>query len=231
MIYFNKFVDYIDALYYNQRRDMAKSYMDIYELNCETVHYMLDVDEALNILVEAIGGCNEVKLTQIIDNDINFNRMRDSLEDKCLHLFLKEQHYSRDLRNLLSVFKIITDVERIADQIRDIAENCIGQSFDGQEQILKDFLDMLKRADNMFKDCIKCFGSFDSEQSISVREADDIIDNAYRDIKEIIHESMKNEASEALFALLSAVKHTEKIGDHIANIAEWVQYTVSGMRK
>lgn len=210
---------------------MAKGYMDIYELNCETVRYMLDIDEALNLLTEAIGGCDEVKLTQIVDNDINFNRMRDCLEDKCLHLFLKEQHYSRDLRNLLSVFKIITDVERIADQIRDIAENCIGQSFDGQEEILKTFLNMLKSTANMLKDCIKCFGSFDGEQSISVRHADDIIDNAYHDIKDMIQSSIKIKASESLFALLSAVKHTEKIGDHIANIAEWVQYTVSGMRK
>lgn len=210
---------------------MAKGYMDIYELNCETVRYMLDIDEALNLLMEAIGGCDEVKLTQIVDNDINFNRMRDCLEDKCLHLFLKEQHYSRDLRNLLSVFKIITDVERIADQIRDIAENCIGQSFDGQEEILKTFLNMLKSTANMLKDCIKCFGSFDGEQSISVRHADDIIDNAYHDIKDMIQSSIKIKASESLFALLSAVKHTEKIGDHIANIAEWVQYTVSGMRK
>lgn len=210
---------------------MAKGYMDIYELNCETVRYMLDIDEVLNLLTEAIGGCDEVKLTQIVDNDINFNRMRDCLEDKCLHLFLKEQHYSRDLRNLLSVFKIITDVERIADQIRDIAENCIGQSFDGQEEILKAFLKMLKSTSNMLKDCIKCFGSFDGEQSISVRHADDIIDIAYRDIKDKIQSSIKIKASESLFALLSAVKHTEKIGDHIANIAEWVQYTVSGMRK
>lgn len=210
---------------------MAKGYMDIYELNCETVRYMLDVDEALNLLTEAIGGCDEVKLAQIVDNDINFNRMRDSLEDKCLHLFLKEQHYSRDLRNLLSVFKVFTDVERIADQIRDIAENCIGQSFDGQEEILKAFLNMLKCAGNMLKGCIKCFASFDGEQSISVRNADDVIDSAYRDIKDMIQSSIKIEASESLFALLSAVKHTEKIGDHIVNIAEWVQYTVSGTRK
>lgn len=210
---------------------MAKGYMDIYELNCETVRYMLDVDEALNLLAEAIGSSDEVKLTQIVDNDINFNRMRDSLEDKCLHLFLKEQHYSRYLRNLLSVFKIITDVERIGDQIRDIAENCIGQIFDGQEMILKAFLNMLKCAGGMLKDCIKCFGSFDGEQSVSVRKADDVIDSAYRDIKDMIYSSIKIEASESLFALLSAVKHTEKIGDHIANIAEWVQYTVSGTRK
>lgn len=210
---------------------MAKGYMDIYELNCETVRYMLDVDEALNLLAEAIGSSDEVKLTQIVDNDINFNRMRDSLEDKCLHLFLKEQHYSCDLRNLLSVFKIITDVERIGDQIRDIAENCIGQIFDGQEMILKAFLNMLKCAGGMLKDCIKCFGSFDGEQSVSVRKADDVIDSAYRDIKDMIYSSIKIEASESLFALLSAVKHTEKIGDHIANIAEWVQYTVSGTRK
>lgn len=210
---------------------MAKGYMDIYELNCKTVRYMLDIDEALNILTEAIAGCDKDRFKEIIENDINFNYMRDSLEDKCLHLFLKEQHYSRDLRNLLSVFKIITDVERIGDQIRDIAENCIGQSFDGQDEILKAFLNMLKCAGGMLKDCIKCFGSFDGEQSISVRKADDVIDSAYRDIKDMIYSSIKIEASESLFALLSAVKHTEKIGDHIANIAEWVQYTVSGTRK
>lgn len=210
---------------------MAKSYMDIYELNCETVHYMLDVDEAINMLAMAISENNDDKLKQIIEGDINYNRMRDNLENKCLHLFLKEQHYSRDLRDLLSVFKITTDVERIADQIRDIAENCIGQNLTEHTEILKKFLDMLKSTGEMFKECIKCFGSFDSDKSKAVREADDAIDDAYREIKDMIHNSMKNAVSESLFALLSAVKHTEKIGDHIANIAEWVQYTVSGARK
>lgn len=210
---------------------MAKSYMDIYELNCETVHYMLDVDEAINMLAMAISENNDDKLKQIIEGDINYNRMRDNLENKCLHLFLKEQHYSRDLRDLLSVFKITTDVERIADQIRDIAENCIGQNLTEHTEILKKFLDMLKSTGEMFKECIKCFGSFDSDKSKTVREADDAIDDAYREIKDMIHNSMKNAVSESLFALLSAVKHTEKIGDHIANIAEWVQYTVSGARK
>lgn len=210
---------------------MAKSYMDIYELNCESVHYMLDVDEAINMLAMAISENNDDKLKQIIEGDINYNRMRDNLENKCLHLFLKEQHYSRDLRDLLSVFKITTDVERIADQIRDIAENCIGQNLTEHTEILKKFLDMLKSTGEMFKECIKCFGSFDSDKSKAVREADDAIDDAYREIKDMIHNSMKNAVSESLFALLSAVKHTEKIGDHIANIAEWVQYTVSGARK
>lgn len=210
---------------------MAKSYMDIYELNCETVHYMLDVDEAINMLAIAISENNDDKLKQIIEGDINYNRMRDNLENKCLHLFLKEQHYSRDLRDLLSVFKITTDVERIADQIRDIAENCIGQDLTEHTEILKKFLDMLKSTGEMFKECIKCFGSFDSDKSKAVREADDAIDDAYREIKDMIHNSMKNAVSESLFALLSAVKHAEKIGDHIANIAEWVQYTVSGARK
>lgn len=210
---------------------MAKSYMDIYELNCETVHYMLDVDEAINMLAMAISENNDDKLKQIIEGDINYNRMRDNLENKCLHLFLKEQHYSRDLRDLLSVFKITTDVERIADQIRDIAENCIGQNLTEHTEILKKFLDMLKSTGEMFKECIKCFGSFDGEKSAAVRKADDAIDAAYRDIKEMIYSSMKSEVSESLFALLSAVKHTEKIGDHIVNIAEWVQYTVTGARK
>lgn len=210
---------------------MAKSYMDIYELNCETVHYMLDVDETINMLAMAISENDDDKLKEIIKGDINYNRMRDNLENKCLHLFLKEQHYSRDLRDLLSVFKITTDVERIADQIRDIAENCIGQDLAEHTEILKKFLNMLKSTGDMFKDCIKCFGSFDSDKSKAVRKADDAIDDAYREIKDMIHNSMKSAVSESLFALLSAVKHTEKIGDHIANIAEWVQYTVSGARK
>lgn len=210
---------------------MAKSYMDIYELNCETVHYMLDVDETINMLAMAISENDDDKLKEIIEGDINYNRMRDNLENKCLHLFLKEQHYSRDLRDLLSVFKITTDVERIADQIRDIAENCIGQDLAEHTEILKKFLNMLKSTGDMFRDCIKCFGSFDSDKSKAVRKADDAIDDAYREIKDMIHNSMKSAVSESLFALLSAVKHTEKIGDHIANIAEWVQYTVSGARK
>lgn len=210
---------------------MTKNYMDIYMLNCEIVHYMLDVDEAINMLAAAIGESDDDKLRQIIEGDINYNRMRDDLENKCLRLFLKEKHYSRDLRNLLSIFKIITDVERIADQIRDIAENCIGQDLRQYSDILKFSLDMLNNTGEMFKDCIKCFGSFDGEKSIAVRKADDAIDEAYRGIKEKIHDSMKSKVSESLFALLSAVKHIEKIGDHIVNIAEWVQYTVSGARK
>lgn len=210
---------------------MPKSYMEIYTLNNDAVHYMLDVEEALASLIQAISDADDDRLNEIIDNDINFNNYRDILEDKCLKLFLREQHYSRDLRNLLSVFKITTEVERLGDQIRDIAENFIGQRLSACPDEQKAFMEMLNNAREMFAQCIKCFASFDDAQTFIIRRYDDVIDTAYHNIKAMIREEMEHGVTEVLFNLLSAVKHTEKIGDHIANIAEWIHYVVSSERK
>lgn len=207
-----------------------KSYSELYALNSAMMHLMLELEDCYDKLLISIRQRNTEIMHYLIDNDVNINKMRDAIEEKCLVLLLREHPYSRDLRNVLSVFKIVTEAERIGDQIRDIAECLITSEIAKNNKLLDKLLNMADNIGRMMNEAIKSFGAFDSDLAEKCRNSDDAIDAQYLAVKrEII--SVASQNAKGIFDLLSAVKHFEKIGDHLANIAEWVNYTVTAHRK
>lgn len=207
-----------------------KSYSELYALNSAMMHLMLELEDCYDKLLISIRQRNTEIMDYLIDNDVNINKMRDAIEEKCLVLLLREHPYARDLRNVLSVFKIVTEAERIGDQIRDIAECLITSEIAKNNKLLDKLLNMADNIGRMMNEAIKSFGAFDSDLAEKCRNSDDAIDAQYLAVKrEII--SVASQNAKGIFDLLSAVKHFEKIGDHLANIAEWVNYTVTAHRK
>lgn len=207
-----------------------KSYSELYALNSAMMHLMLELEDCYDKLLISIRQRNTEIMHYLIDNDVNINKMRDAIEEKCLVLLLREHPYARDLRNVLSVFKIVTEAERIGDQIRDIAECLITSEIAKNNKLLDKLLNMADNIGRMMNEAIKSFGAFDSDLAEKCRNSDDAIDAQYLAVKrEII--SVASQNAKGIFDLLSAVKHFEKIGDHLANIAEWVNYTVTAHRK
>lgn len=207
-----------------------KNYSELYGLNSAMIHLMLDVEESYENLITSVRDCDVEKMQIIIDNDAKINRKRDEIEEKCLVLLLREHPYSRDLRNVLSVFKIVTEIERIGDQIRDIAECFITSKIPKNHELLDKLMIMADNIGEMLNRAIKAFGAFDVTLALHCYVSDDAVDADYLSLKaEIIDESNRDKIG--IFDLLSAVKHFEKIGDHIANITEWINYTVNSRRK
>lgn len=157
----------------------------------------------------------------------------DSLERKiesmCMKLLLRQQPVAKDLREISSALKMISDMERIGDQAVDIADiaKCINKK---QEENSK--LQIMAEATIvMVTQAINSFVSKDLELTHRVMRHDDFVDDLFAEIKTDIIQKIgeKREDGEYLADVLMVAKYFERIGDHAVNIAEWVEYSITGV--
>ena len=160
------------------------------------------------------------------------DRKERDIEALCMKLLLQQQPVARDLRSISSALRMISDMERIGDQAADIAE-------------ISDFLtdcpltnrvhlkEMAVEAVQMVTDSVDAFVKNDLELAHAVMKHDDMVDGFFRQIKDeliaLIVEDSHN--GEFCIDLMMIAKYLERIGDHAVNIAEWVEYSITGVRK
>ncbi|MBQ3216538.1 MAG: phosphate signaling complex protein PhoU [Oscillospiraceae bacterium] len=166
--------------------------------------------------------------TRRIEQEID-HAERD-IESLCMKLLLHQQPVARDLRLISSALKMISDMERIGDQAADIAE--ITRFL--REDVLKSAEHlplMAKAAANMVTDSVESFVKGDLAMARQVQEEDDTVDALFDEVKkDLIEELLKDPASaEECLDLLMIAKYLERIGDHAVNVAEWVEYSITGL--
>jgi phosphate transport system protein len=154
------------------------------------------------------------------------------IESFSVHLLLREQPVAGDLRQITAAQRMITDMERIGDQAADIAE--LTRFIDDPELIRGIPIDdMAKAAAKMLTDSVDAFVAADLEKAYTVMAYDDVVDEFFTRVKtELISLISKdNRAGETYLDLLMIAKYLERIGDHAQNIAEWVEYYITGRRR
>ena len=158
------------------------------------------------------------------------------IERLCLKLILKQQPVASDLLFITSAMKMITDMERIADQAADISELVIKMSKLPYAESLTEIAEMADRVQAMVRNATKSFVERDGEMAKAVCRADDAVDDLFdvikRKLTSIVHKNIEDdENGEQALDLLMVAKYLEKIGDHASNIAEWVIFMITGEHK
>lgn len=169
---------------------------------------------------------------KVIEADEEIDQAETDIERLCLKLLLQQQPVARDLRQISAALKMITDMERIGDQASDIAEiTKYVNSGPACNDI--DMVDMACATVKMVTESITSFVKSDLERARNVIRSDDVIDRMFSDIKTKLIEYIQNnpENSELCLDLLMIAKYFERIGDHAANIAEWVEFSITGKYK
>ncbi len=165
-----------------------------------------------------------------IDSEID-HKERD-IEALCLKMLLQQQPVARDLRQISAALKMITDLERIGDQATDIAE-ITGVMKPCTENDFIYITDMAHTVIMMVTDSVDAYVKRDIDLVKSVIARDDEVDSyfckAKKHITDIIAEDPKN--GESALDLLMIAKYLERIGDHAENVAEWVEFSVTGVHK
>ena len=195
----------------------------------------------MGALVErAIAGATKALITQdvtaaqkIIDGDAVIDEKEQEIESLCLKLILNQQPVARDLRQISTALKMITDMERISDQAADISELCVYLSSQEYIKKLEHIQQMAEATMKMVTGSIDAFVKKDLEMARTVIEYDDVVDELYvlvkKDLIDLIHKDKDN--GEQAFDLLQIAKYYERIGDHAVNIAEWVIFSITGKHK
>lgn len=173
----------------------------------------------------------QAKAVMAADEEID--QMEKDIERLCLKLLLQQQPVARDLRRISAALKMITDMERIGDQTSDIAEIVLST-----EKVAKSDIDeigkMAGAVSKMVRDSVTAYVSKNLELAQNVIRADDAVDLYFEDVKEKMIAYIKEEKGnhgKQIFDLIMVTKYLERIGDHATNIAEWVEFSITGVHR
>lgn len=186
------------------------------------------IESAIANAIKALDG-DEIAFEKASEYEKDIDRTEKDIENLCLKLLLTQQPVASDLRKISSALKMITDMERIGDQAEDIAE--IASNVKNREYIekSKNIHTMAAATIDMVNKSVEAFIKNDLEIAEKVKKADDIVDALFDEVMEDLTKAIKEDKTPSeVFDMLMVAKYFERIGDHAVNIAEWVQFSITG---
>lgn len=187
--------------------------------------------KAIGLAAQALDEQNASTAAPVAELEEQTNEQERSIEALCLKLLLQQQPVARDLRLISAALKMITDMERIGDQTADIADIVIATK-STEEKNLKDINRMAEATVKMVRDSVSAYVQKDLELARKVMDADDEVDDLFDlvkgDLVKFISDH-KGSAGDEAIDLIMIVKYLERIGDHATNIAEWVEFSITGI--
>ncbi len=203
------------------------------KLNNELILMGSMIETAITVASEALVAQDREKAKKAIAFDTEINQKEKDIEALCLKLILQQQPVAKDLRQISAALKMITDMERIGDHATDISEITILLADSSYIKKLEHISMMAKETGKMVGDAIDAYVRRDLAKARRVIEADDVVDNLFVNVKDdliaLIAQDVEN-GSQAMDLLMIA-KYFERIGDHAVNIAEWVEFSITGVHR
>ena len=202
-------------------------------LNAELIDMGTLIEHAIVESTQALGARDVVRARTVMALDRDIDQKEREIESQCLKLLLQQQPVARDLRQISAALKMITDMERIGDQASDIAEIIISEN-KSEATDIQTIGQMSESVAKMVRDSVNAYVEKDLELSRQVMEADDAVDRLFEENKqELINFISDNKGVQGKKAidLIMVAKYLERIGDHATNIAEWVEFSITGIHK
>ena len=205
--------------------------MQLRKLHAEMIEMGTMIEQAIETAIKALVAQDTELAKKAIEADDAIDHQEREIENLCLKLFLTQQPVAGDMRNISAALKMITDMERIGDQTADIADIVIATK-STEEKNLKDINRMAEATVKMVRDSVSAYVQKDLELARKVMDADDEVDDIFDlvkgDLVKFISDH-KGSAGDEAIDLIMIAKYLERIGDHATNIAEWVEFSITGI--
>jgi phosphate transport system protein len=187
-------------------------------------------EKALANSVTALKERNLASAGEIIADDVNINRKRFEIEEKCIQLIATQQPMAGDLRIIISVLSILTELERIGDYAAGIARIVVTI---GDEPPLKPLIDIPRMADKtieMLRRALEAFINRDAGAARLIAAQDDEVDSLYDQVfRELLTFMIEDPRTITRATRLIWVAHNlERSADRVTNICERVIFAVTG---
>jgi phosphate transport system protein len=201
------------------------------ELEKEVIEMGEMVITAINRSIEALKSRDLEEAKNIINDDLLINKRRWDIEDRCINLISTQQPVASDLRTLITILNIITELERMGDHAEGIARVVIMY---GDKPLIKPLIDvprMAEKANSMIKRSLEALIKRDAKTARAICDDDDEIDNlheqVYRELLTFMIEDPKTITGSTYLIWVS--RHLERIADRVTNICERIIYLVTGV--
>ena len=191
------------------------------------------IETSIAMAIKALIEQNKEQAQKTIAFDEQINQKEKDIEALCLKLILQQQPVAKDLRTVSAALKMITDMERIGDQAADISEIALLLADSPYIKKLEHFSLMAEETAKMVTNAVDAYVQRNLVKARNVIDADDIVDSYFDAVKDdligMISKDVRN-GSQAMDLLMIA-KYFERIGDHAVNIAEWVEFSITGVHR
>ncbi|MDR0222993.1 MAG: phosphate signaling complex protein PhoU [Oscillospiraceae bacterium] len=188
------------------------------------------IEIAIEKCVKALTERDSQIAGEVCEEEKAIDKLERDIEQSCLRILMMEHPVASDFREVSAALKMITDLERIGDQARDIAE--ITTQFGDGEYIkkLEHIPQMAVIIIQMVKDGVQAYINRDLALARSLDRTDDKVDELFNvvmnDLTVLIKKNPDNAEQAVMFMMIT--KYLERIGDHAVNIGEWVEYAITG---
>ena len=198
------------------------------QLNVELIKMGALCEEGISASTKALLEQDDALRETAIAAERETDQKERDIENLCMRMLLQQQPVAGDLRAISAALKMISDMERIGDQAADIAE--ITKYVANSPVVSRvPIADMARSVIGMVTDSIDSFVRKNLDLAQTVVRTDDEIDDLFLAVKnELIRCIERGDDGEACIDLLMIAKYLERIGDHAVNIAQWVEYSLTG---
>ena len=197
------------------------------------------IESAIANAVKALDG-DEHSINKAYDYEKSIDNKEREIESLCLKLLLTQQPVASDLRLISAALKMITDMERIGDQAEDIAEITLHLHAEDIAEIAatakkkmlkksKHIQRMAAATIDMVNKSVEAFIKKDLLIAEEVSHNDDVVDALFEEIvNDLVDIIKKDEGTSEVLDMLMVAKYFERIGDHVVNICEWIEFNQTG---
>ena len=182
---------------------------------------------AVDALIEGDSGTAEA----IINRDHEVNQMEMAIDDECATILARRQPAASDLRLVVTVIKVNTDIERIGDEAAKIARQAVKLAEEGMSP--SNYVEVRHigaHVASMLRNALDAFARLDVDMAVEVVKDDSNVDKEYGSAMRSLVTFMMEDPRDigAILNEMWALRSLERIGDHASNIAEHVVYLVRG---
>ncbi|PKM67556.1 MAG: phosphate transport system regulatory protein PhoU [Firmicutes bacterium HGW-Firmicutes-2] len=203
---------------------------ELNELHRNLVKMGATIEKQIDDMIKAMLNQDVELAREVIKRDDIIDEMERVIEQECIMLVARQQPIASDLRDIASILKIITDLERIADHCEDISQYTIKLSKEKYFKPLDDIPKMAYKVKDMINAVIDSCISKNLARAEEVNAMDDEIDDLFDSIIEELQAYMMKDSTvvKQCTDFMFIVKYLERMGDHATNISEWIAYNITG---
>lgn len=203
---------------------------ELSNLNNDLIKMGIILEKTIDLMLQTLEKLDIEIAKEVIDRDDIIDSLEYKIEEECIELIVKQQPIASDLRSVTGIMKMVTDIERIADNCSDISEYIILLNQKEYVNAPENLIKMAKIVKEMTVATIECFVSKNTELLENIIKKDDIVDEYFVEIKNEISEKMQQNSNivPQYIDYLMILKYLERMADHTTNIAEWIRYIILG---
>ena len=200
-------------------------------LDRQMLHMGTLVSRMMSQAVESLQFGDSTEAEAVIAQDDVVDELNRDIEARCMRMLALQQPVARNLRQIGTAFKVITDLERIGDHAVDIAKisrKFAQQMFSGRPLI--DVGPLAQMAQTMLQQSLEALIRRDTALARQICADDDRVDEEFKSLREQLFQLSQNDPTftPRVAYMLLAVVYLERIADHATNIAERVHYVETG---